>query len=75
MSEIGTNVSDPRIAEIERLIREYKATPQAEQVVGAFDFTFLLTLIPMILQFFVKDEALRTIITKVVELLTGLWKQ
>lgn len=58
-------------AKLKKLCDEYEAAPRAEPV--TFDWSALLTIIPIILQLFVKDPALRAIIQQIVTILSGLF--
>lgn len=66
-------MDEQKFAELKAQIAAYKATPRASDAPAALDWGILFTILPMILSLFVKDPALRDIITKVVEMLKGLF--
>lgn len=78
MSEIGTNVhhsDSDAFKKIRADIESWRSTPQASGAVGAFDWTLLLTVVPMLLRIFIKDETLRGIIDQIIQVVIGLFKK
>lgn len=63
---------DKELKALEASVAAYRSHPAKASPVSAFDWTALLMIIPVLLQVFIKDPALRDVITKVVELLKGL---
>jgi len=75
MSNISTNAGgEPSLDDIKKQIDEWRQTPQAAGAAGAFDWTLLLTVIPMLLKIFVKDDTLRGIIDQIIQVITSLFK-
>lgn len=64
---------DQQLAELKAACDRYKAAAPQAGAVGALDWTALLVILPAVLSLFVKDPALRDVITKVVDLLRGLF--
>lgn len=67
---------DEKLKALEASIKNYQS--QSHPVAGpaaAFDWTALLMIIPVLLQVFIKDPALRDVISKVIELLKGLFSK
>lgn len=64
---------DKEFDELKQLVAAYKAAPPQNNPVGVFDWTMLLALLPALLSIFVKDANLAAIITKVIDILKGLF--
>lgn len=65
---------DTELAELKAACERYRSSAKSD-VVGALDWAALLMLLPIVLNLFVKDAALRDVITKVIALLRGLFSQ
>lgn len=63
---------DEQFVELKAACERYKDAPRGNSV-GALDWTALLVILPAVLSLFVRDAALRDVITKIVELLRGLF--
>lgn len=63
---------DKELAALKEACDKYQAAAKSDAV-GALDWSALLLILPAVLSLFVKDQALRDVITRIVELLRGLF--
>lgn len=66
-------MSEQQFAELKAEIAAYKSAPRASDAPAALDWAILFTILPMILQLFVRDPALRAIINQVIDMLKNLF--
>lgn len=66
---------DTELAELKAAIDAYKSQPAKADAVGALDWAALLTIVPVVLRLFVRDEALRAVLEQIISLLSNLFKK